>query len=103
MLFALTSLPAPADMISGIGAFSSPWFQEFLPYVLFAIGVFVAVALLSFIISVFRNGIDDFLWFVENLVSRGKLKQEEDTSKAITLHRRFQKVLKGRGIHTSTK
>jgi len=45
----LADVPTPTDLIAGIGAVSSPWFDEMLPWMYLALGIIVVFGLLAFL------------------------------------------------------
>jgi hypothetical protein len=49
------TLPSPAAMISGISDWSGPMFDALWPFALIAIGIFLGVFLVWFLINIFKN------------------------------------------------
>ncbi len=57
---AIATIPSMADMLSSISDYSSPTFDEFLPWIYLAVGVFVAVLIGLYLIRVVRSGFAHF-------------------------------------------
>jgi len=49
-MFALATLPNPGDMLTSVGVWSSPLFNDLLPFAIYAIGFIVGIFLVRFII-----------------------------------------------------
>lgn len=50
----IPTIPSSTTLMAGIGVWSIPWFNEFLPLVYLIVGVFVAVGIAMLLIKVFK-------------------------------------------------
>lgn len=51
----LATLPSGTSTLAGIGEYSSPLFEDLLPFALFAMGIIAGVALVGFLINIVRT------------------------------------------------
>lgn len=57
MFYALATLPSPAAMLTEIGSWSSPLFNDLLPFALLGAGFVVAGMLAGFILQFIISGL----------------------------------------------
>lgn len=101
MFYSLATIPNPTDLLATIGQTSSPVFNEFLPWILAGAGILIAPILGAICLAALA-------WLIEGLKTGSFFKPKarvlsydpEQTKEVIGEHRRFQKILQGRGIHT---
>lgn len=55
-MLSIVTLPSPNDVISSVGSWSSPFFNEFSSFIGIAVGVVVGSLLLVWIIHIFKSG-----------------------------------------------
>jgi len=60
MLFSLVTFPSGADLYTGISDYSGATFDNFLPIMLFAVGLIIGGMVLAFVIGMFRHGAEMF-------------------------------------------
>jgi len=65
LMLNLFTIPAATTTIAAISEYSSPWFTELLPVVYVAVGVFLGVSFLIFLINIIKNALN-------NLINNGK-------------------------------
>jgi len=60
-MFSLATMPTSSQFMASIGAWSSPFFNDLLPFAIFAIGILLGALLIYFLIHIVQNVVGKIL------------------------------------------